>query len=155
MSVNHFEDLAIWKDARSLTREIYRLTSGPKFSKDFNLRGQIQSAAISVMSNVAEGFERSGNQEFVQFLYVAKASCGEVRSQLYVAVDQGYVSTSESEELINSFKRLSSMIGGLIQYLKNSGTKGAKYTNRSATPKASVAPRHPGQFNVDPSDSQP
>ena len=90
MHVKHFEDLEIWKEARCLAKEIYRLTSEPKFSKDFGLRGQIQSAAVSVMSNIAEGFERGGNQEFCQFLYVAKGSCGEVRSQLYIAVDQGY-----------------------------------------------------------------
>ena len=130
MHVKHFEDLEIWKEARYLTKEIYRLTSGPKFSKDFSLRGQIQSAAVSVMSNIAEGFERAGNQEFCQFLYVAKGSCGEVRSQLYVAVDQKYISARELEELLNSLKRLSSMIGSLINYLKRSGMKGAKY-NRS------------------------
>ena len=128
MTVTHFEDLQIWKDARRLAKEVYGVTSGPKFSKDFNLRGQIRSAAVSVMSNIAEGFERSGNQEFAQFLHVAKGSCGEVRSQLYVALDQGYLSTSESEQFLNALKRLSSMIGGLIQYLKNSGMKGAKYT---------------------------
>lgn len=128
MTVTHFEDLQIWKDARFLAKEIYSLTSGTKFSKDFNLRGQIRSAVVSVMSNIAEGFERSGNQEFAQFLYVAKGSCGEVRSQLYVAIDQGYLSASESGQLLNATKRLSSMIGGLIQYLKNSGMKGAKYT---------------------------
>jgi four helix bundle protein len=125
--------LEIWKEARCLTKEIYRLTSRPKFSKDFTLRGQIQSAAISIMSNIAEGFERSGNQEFVQFLYVAKSSCGEVRSQLYVAVDQGYISANESEKLLNSFKRLSSMIGRLINYLKGSGMKGAKYNSKPTT----------------------
>jgi four helix bundle protein len=129
MHVKHFEDLEIWKEARCLTKEIYRLTSGPKFSKDFTLRSQIQSAVISVMSNIAEGFERSGNQEFVQFLYVAKGSCGEVRSQLYVAVDQGYISAKESEGLLIAFKRLSSMIGSLINYLKRSGMKGAKYNS--------------------------
>jgi four helix bundle protein len=131
MHVKHFEDLEIWKEARRLTKEIYRITSGQKFLKDFSLRGQIQSAAVSVMSNIAEGFERVGNQEFCQFLYVAKGSCGEVRSQLYVAVDQKYISTKELEELLNSLKRLSSMIGSLINYLKGSGMKGAKY-NRSS-----------------------
>ena len=137
MHVKNFEDLEIWKEARRLTKEIYRLTSGQKFSKDFSLRGQIQSAAVSVMSNIAEGFERAGNQEFSQFLYVAKGSCGEVRSQLYVAVDQEYISSNESEEQLNAFKRLSSMIGSLINYLKSSGMKGAKYnsSNRSTTSK--------------------
>ena len=135
MHVKHFEDLEIWKEARRLTKEIYRLTSAPKFSKDFSLRRQIQSAVISIMSNIAEGFERAGNQEFSQFLYVAKGSCGEVRSQLYAAVDQGFLSANESEGLLNSFQRLSSMIGSLINYLKRSGMKGAKYnsSNRSMT----------------------
>ena len=135
MHVEHFEDLEIWKESRCLTKEIYRLTSGPKFSKDFSLRGQIQSATVSIMSNIAEGFERGGNQEFAQFLYVAKGSCGEVRSQLYVAVDQGYISANESEKLLSLFKRLSGMIGSLINYLKRSGMKGAKYnsSNRPTT----------------------
>jgi four helix bundle protein len=136
-----FEDLEIWKEALRLTKEIYRLTSAPKFSKDFSLRGQVQSAAVSVMSNIAEGFERGGNQEFGQFLYIAKGSCGELRSQLYVAVDQGYVSGKESEELMHSLKRLSSMIGSLINYLKRSGMKGAKYnnSNRSTTSNDSIS----------------
>jgi four helix bundle protein len=140
MHIKHFEDLEIWKEARRLTKEIYRLTSGPKFSKDFGLRGQIQNAAVSIMSNIAEGFERGGNQEFSQFLYIAKGSCGEVRSQLYVAVDQGYISANESEELLNLFKRLSSMIGSLINYLKRSGMKGAKYnsSNRSTISNGSI-----------------
>ena len=76
MQVKHFEDLEIWKDARHLTKEIYCLTAESKFAKDFGLRGQIRSAAISIMSNIAEGFERAGNQEFAQFLYVAKVPAG-------------------------------------------------------------------------------
>ncbi len=86
MQVKNFEDLEIWKDARLLTRGIYQLTRDSTFSKDFALRDQMRRAAVSIMSNIAEGFERGGNQEFIQFLYVAKASCGEVRSQLYVAL---------------------------------------------------------------------
>lgn len=127
MQVKNFEDLEIWKDARALTRAIYQLTRDSKFSKDFGLRDQIRRAAVSIMSNIAEGFERSGNQEFIQFLYVAKASCGEVRSQLYVAVDQAYVTQKDCEELTNSFRRLSIMISNLIDYLKRSGMKGAKH----------------------------
>ena len=88
MRIESFEDLEIWKEARRLTTIIYRVSSGSKFSKDFALRDQIRRAVISIMSNIAEGFERSGNQEFVQFLYIAKGSCGEVRSQIYAAVDQ-------------------------------------------------------------------
>jgi four helix bundle protein len=127
MAVKNFEDLNVWKQARQLTQEVYRLTKTEKFLKDFGLRDQIRRAAISVMSNIAEGFERGGNQEFVQFLYVAKASCGEVRSQLYVSLDQGYATANESEKLIQLFRRLSSMISNLITYLRESDMKGEKF----------------------------
>ena len=129
MPVKNFEELEIWKEARKLTRAIYQLTKREKFSRDFSLRDQIQRAVVSIMSNIAEGFERDGNQEFVQFLYVAKASCGEVRSQLYVAFDQGYILKADSEESIVAFRRLSGMIGSLIRYLRRSGMKGAKFNN--------------------------
>ena len=127
MKVKNFEDLEIWKDARMLIRIIYRITREPKFSKDFALRDQIQRAGVSIMSNIAEGFERGGNQELIHFLYIAKASCGEVRSQLYVAVDQSYLTQKDRDELTISFKRLSMMINNLIVYLKRSGMKGTKY----------------------------
>ncbi|HXK29638.1 MAG TPA: four helix bundle protein [Candidatus Binatia bacterium] len=129
MQVKNFEDLEIWKDARLLTREIYQLTKDTRFSKDFALRDQIRRAAVSIMSNIAEGFERGGNQEFIQFLYVAKASCGEVRSQLYVALDQSYVTEKDCDDVSKSFRRLSIMISNLIDYLKHSEMKGAKYNN--------------------------
>jgi four helix bundle protein len=131
MQVKNFEDLEIWKDARALTREIYQLTRDSKFSKDFALRDQIRRAAVSIMSNIAEGFERGGNQEFVQFLYIAKASCGEVRSQLYVALDQGYATSNDSEKLLQLFRRLSGMISNLITYLRESDMKGEKKFIRS------------------------
>jgi four helix bundle protein len=131
MKVKNFEDFEIWKEARALTREIYQLTSDSKFSKDFALRDQIRRAAVSIMSNIAEGFERGGNQEFIQFLYVAKASCGEVRSQLYVALDQSYVAPKDCDDASKSFRRLSIMISNLIDYLKRSGMKGSKYMSAS------------------------
>ena len=127
MTVKQFEDLEVWQEARRLTQATYRLTKAEKFSKDFALRDQIQRAAVSVMSNIAEGFERGGNREFIQFLYVAKASCGEVRSQIYVALDQDYIGKTGSEESIIAFRRLSGMIGNLINYLRRSGMKGAKF----------------------------
>ena len=126
MAVKNFEDLNVWKQARQLTQEVYRLTKTETFFKDFGLRDQIRRAAISVMSNIAEGFERGGNQEFVQFLYVAKASCGEVRSQLYVALDQGYVTSKTVRSYFNLFRRLSGMISNLITYLRRSDMKGRK-----------------------------
>lgn len=141
MQVKNFEDLEIWKDARALTRGIYQLTRDSKFSKDFGLRDQIRRAAVSIMSNIAEGFERGGNQEFVQFLYVAKASCGEVRSHLYVAVDQAYLTPNGCDDASKSLRRLSIMISNLIDYLKSSGMKGSKYTatNRPKNPSSSIS----------------
>ena len=135
MPIQNFEELEIWKDARALTRAVYQLTSDTRFSKDFGLRDQIRRASVSVMSNIAEGFERGGNQEFVQFLYVAKGSCGEVRSQLYAAMDQNYLDQKVVGDLLTSLKRLSVMIKHLIDHLKSSGMRGPKYanSNRSET----------------------
>jgi len=136
MQVKNFEDLEIWKEARRLTTDIYQFTKDPKFSRDFALRDQIRRAAVSIMSNIAEGFERGGNQEFIQFLYVAKASCGEARSQIYVAFDQSYLTKKVFADINRSFRRLSIMISNLIDYLKASGMKGSKYArsdSRSST----------------------
>jgi four helix bundle protein len=133
MTVENFEDLNVWKQARQLTQETYRLTRTERFLKDFGLRDQMQRAAVSIMSNIAEGFERGGNQEFVQFLYVAKASCGEVRSQLYVALDQGYVTENETDKLLQSFKRLSGMIRNLVTYIRQSEMKGEKFMRSQRT----------------------
>ncbi|HJU63384.1 MAG TPA: four helix bundle protein, partial [Candidatus Binatia bacterium] len=118
-----------WKEARCLTRAIYDLSKTPKFSKDFGLRDQMQRAAVSIMSNIAEGFERGGNQEFIQFLYIAKGACGEIRSQLYVALDQEYVDQKVADSLLMVLKRLSVMIKHLIDHLKRSGMRGPKYGN--------------------------
>ena len=133
MPIKNFEELEIWKDARALTITIYLLTREPKFAKDFALRDQIRRAMVSIMSNIAEGFERGGNQEFIQFLYVAKGSCGEVRSQLYVAMDQGYVDQKVVDDLLTSLKRLSIMIKHLVDHLKRSGMRGPKYNSSSAS----------------------
>lgn len=86
-----FEDIVVWQKSRELTREIYRISKQGPFSKDFGLQDQIRRASMSIMSNIAEGFERSGSGEFMQFLAIAKGSTGEVKSQLYVAIDQEYL----------------------------------------------------------------
>ena len=129
MLVKNFEELEIWKEARRLTCAIYDLSKAPKFSKDFSLRDQMQRATVSIMSNIAEGFERGGNQEFIQFLYIAKGACGELRSQLYVALDQGYVDRKVADSLLAVLKRLSVMIKHLIDHLKRSGMRGPKYND--------------------------
>jgi four helix bundle protein len=127
MAVNHFEDLEIWKEARRLTSSIYAITHKQSFSKDYGLCDQIRRASVSVMSNIAEGYERGGNQELSQFLSIAKGSCGEVRAQLYIALDQKYVDIEESNRLIDDFRKLSIMIHNFMNYLKTTPYKGVKY----------------------------
>ena len=122
-----FEDLDAWKIARELTREIYRVTSGERFSRDFGLKDQIRKAAVSVMSNIAEGFERDGNREFVNFLSIGKGSAGEVRSQLYVALDQDYVNRDDFELIYSKAKESGRVIAGLANYLKQSDYQGTKF----------------------------
>lgn len=90
MKIRKFEDLESWKKARKLTNTIYEATGTGTFTRDFGLKDQIRRASVSILSNIAEGFQRGGDKEFLQFLAVAKGSCGEVRAQLYIAVDQGY-----------------------------------------------------------------
>ena len=111
--VAKFEDLVAWQKAREMTREIYRITRAGAISKDYSLVDQMRRAATSIMFNIAEGFERSGPSEFHQFLVVAKASCGEVRSQLYVALDVGYLSEKEFQRLREMAEKLGQIIGAL------------------------------------------
>ncbi|MBI4687311.1 MAG: four helix bundle protein [Nitrospirae bacterium] len=127
MAVKYFEDLEVWKLAREITRLIYDITKEKVFVKDFGLVDQIRRASVSVMSNISEGFERGGNQEFRQFLYIAKGSCGEIRCQLYVALDQNYIIEKEMMEISEKLKKLSIMLNNLIQSLKRSKFKGEKY----------------------------
>ncbi len=126
-SIHRFEDLEAWKLARELTNEIYRVTSAGEFSRDWGLVKQIRNASVSIMSNVAEGFERDGNKEFCNFLFIAKGSAGEVRSQLYVALDRLYISAAEFEYLRSKATECGRVIAGLVNYLKRSGLSGAKY----------------------------
>ena len=111
--IERFEDLIAWQKARDLTRAVYETSRQGTFGKDFGLAGQIQRAAVSIMSNVAEGFERGGRAEFHQFLSTAKASCGEVRSLLYVACDVGYIDKATSGNLLGLAGEVARIIGGL------------------------------------------
>ena len=120
MSSPTFESLRVWHDARNLVSRIYSLTRGSAFANDFALRDQIRRAAVSVMSNIAEGHERRGSREFVHFLAIAKGSCGEVRSQLYVAEDVGYVEPNDAAELRGAAAHLSRKIQALARSRKNS-----------------------------------
>jgi four helix bundle protein len=119
-TVRRFEDLIAWQKARVLTREIYKLTQRGAFAKDFGLSGQIQRAAVSIMSNIAEGYERSSRAEFHHFLFTAKASCAEVRSQLYIALDIGYINESEFAWLMGLAEEVGKIIGGLRSSIERS-----------------------------------
>ena len=113
-----FQDIDAWKKARLFNKNIYQTTEDGKFAKDFNLTRQIRRASISVSSNIAEGFERQAEKEFIQFLYIAKGSAGEIRSQLYLALDLEYISEGDFKRLKKDIVEVSKMIGGLIKYLK-------------------------------------
>jgi len=111
--IDKFEDLIAWQKARELTRNIYRTTKIGEFLKDFGLRDQIRRASVSIMSNIAEGFERGGRSEFHQFLVIAKGSCAELRSQLYVALDAEYMDIRTFQSLDDLAKETSRLVGGL------------------------------------------
>jgi four helix bundle protein len=117
--VNSFEELEVWKKARGLVREIYKATGSGLFSKDFGLKEQLRRAAVSIVSNIAEGFERSGNREFVHFLYIAKGSAGEVRAQLYLGLDLMYLSEEAFQDLNATVTALSRQLGAFIKYLES------------------------------------
>jgi len=124
--IETFEDMEVWQQARSITKAIYATSRHGEFGRDFGLRDQIQRAAVSIMSNIAEGFERGTNKEFIQFLFIAKGSAGEVRSQLYVAFDLGYIEKDTFDQLNVDLISVSRQISGFIQYLQSSSLKGAK-----------------------------
>ena len=127
MKVTKFEDLEIWKLARELCKYVYNVTSKEPFCQDYRFRDQIKAAAGSSMDNIAEGFERGGNKEFVQFLYISKSSCAEVRSQSYRAFDQTYITEEQLNELLSKTDILSRKTSNLIQHLRNTSYKGPKY----------------------------
>jgi len=113
MRLDRFEDLIAWQKARVFTSEIYRVSRLDQFARDFGLVSQIRRASVSIMSNIAEGFERRGRGEFHQFLSVAKASCAEVRCQLYVAYDVGYIDEATFHQLLAQGEEIGRIIGGL------------------------------------------
>ncbi len=117
-TIERFEDIEAWQKARELTRSIYRCTADGAWAKDFGLRDQIRRAAVSIMSNIAEGFERGGTAEFVRYLTMAKASAGEVRCQLYVALDVEYIDQHTFGQLSTLATRTSGLIAGFTNYLK-------------------------------------
>jgi four helix bundle protein len=120
MKISRFEDIDAWKESRKLVNSVYRaINESPRFCKDYRLSNQIQGAAISVMSNIAEGFSRRSNKEFIQFLFISKSSAAEVQSQLYVALDQNYIEKDLFKQIYNQAETISKMESGFIKYLQN------------------------------------
>jgi len=126
-TINRFEEIQGWQKARELTNFIYQVTRQDAFARDFGLKDQIRRAAVSVMSNIAEGFGRESNRDFIQFLSVAKASANEVQSQLYVALDQEYISPEQFNQGNQLCAETVRVLSGFMVYLKKSSFKGTKY----------------------------
>jgi len=120
MKITRFENIDAWQESRELVKLVYSvINASEKFQKDYRLANQIQGAAISVMSNIAEGFSRKGHKEFIQFLFISKSSAAEVQSQLYAALDQNYITQKTFEEIYNQAEKISKMESGFIKYLKS------------------------------------
>lgn len=129
-TIKRFEDILSWQKARLLNQKIGTLIENGSFRQNFRLINQIEGSAGSIMDNIAEGFERSGNRELLQYLYIAKGSCGEFRSQLYRALDRAYLSAVVFQELYDIAFEIIVMLQKLISYLETSAMKGTKYKQR-------------------------
>ncbi len=125
--IEKFEDIVAWQKARILTQQIYGCSKVGAFARDFGLRDQVQRASVSTMANIAEGFERGGDKEFIQFLSIAKGSCGEVKSHLHVAMDQSYVSEEQFTGLYQQADEVSRLVAGFMGYLQQSNVRGHKF----------------------------
>jgi four helix bundle protein len=125
--IERFEDIVAWQKARELTKDVYARSRQGAFAKDFGLKDQVQRASVSIMANVAEGFERGGDKEFIQFLSMSKGSCGEVKSHLYVALDQQYLSPADFGSLYQSADEVGRLLSGFMGYLRQSDLKGRKF----------------------------
>jgi len=123
-----FEELNVYQRARELAKDIYRLSRQGAFASDFGLVNQVRRASVSIMSNIAEGFERGSTVEHIQFLYIAKGSCGEVRAQLQVAADQNYIAPADHLRLTGCCRRISGMLSNFIAHLQTCDHRGEKFT---------------------------
>jgi four helix bundle protein len=130
-AIKSFEDILVWQKARVLNEKVGSYLESGRFRRNFRLIDQIEGSAGSIMNNIAEGFERSGNREFLQFLYISKGSCGEFRSQLYRALDRKYIQQTEFDELFELAKEIIVMLQKFSEYLEQSQLKGTKYKSRT------------------------
>ena len=128
-TVKKFEDLEIWQLSRILCRDIFEIIQNTDLKNNYRLANQIDGSSGSIMDNIAEGFERNGNKEYLQFLSIAKASCGETRSQLYRVLDRNFIAESKFDDLKLKCEILSKKIGAFMNYLANTEMKGSKFNN--------------------------
>lgn len=126
-TITKFEDIEAWQKGRELKKAVYHSSKRGEFAKDFALRDQIRRAAMSVTANIAEGFERGGNREFVQFLSNSKGSCGEVQDHLYTAMDEQYITSDQFNILYAQAAEVGRLIGGFMSYLQQSEIRGNKF----------------------------
>jgi four helix bundle protein len=126
-TIQNFEKLEAWARSRLLVKQVYEITGSKPFSSDYSLKDQLKRAAVSIMSNIAEGFERDNNKEFIYFLSISKGSCGEVQSLIYIALDQNYIDIDLFEKLSQSVREIAKLINGLIKYLKSTDIRGLRY----------------------------
>jgi len=121
--INRFEELEVWKVSMELCTSVYELTNGKEFAKDFGLKDQIRRSSVSVPSNISEGFERDSQNQFIYFLVIAKGSCGELRTQLRIALNLEYITLTEFEKLEGNCISVGKQLAGFINYLKSNKNK--------------------------------
>ena len=115
MKINRFEDLDCWKEAHNIVNRVYGVCSANEFKREYSLVDQIKRAATSIMANIAEGFSRKGNKEFIQFLFISKSSAAELQSHLYIALDQGYINRSQFDELYEQIDKVQRQLSNFIK----------------------------------------
>lgn len=130
-TIKKFEDLEIWIEARRLSKEIIQISKNSDLKTDFRLKAQVKDSSGSVMDNIAEGFERNGNREFIQFLSIAKGSAGETRSQVYRIFDNDYIDENKMNDLVNDYEKLSIKIHNFMTYLNKREFKGTKFIDNN------------------------
>jgi len=130
-TITRFEDIEAWQLGRELKQAEYAVSKKGEFAKDYPLRDQIRRAVISITANIAEGFERGGNREFVQFLSTSKGSCGEIQDHLYTAVDESYLTQLEFQRLYDQAAAVGAKVGAFMKYLQTSEIRGQKFQGRT------------------------
>jgi four helix bundle protein len=142
-TITRFEDIEAWQLGRELKRQVYACSKRGEFARDFALKDQIRRAAISTTANIAEGFEREGNREFVQFLSTSKGSCGEVQDHLYTALDENYITEQQFQSLYSQAATVAAKIGAFMNYLNRTETRGRKFMQVSPTTNSKLETRNP------------